>query len=384
MAQAAPAAAAPAAAGGAEAAELEHQASPLSEISDDCPVEDDDGSATEASVATEESDYDPFAAETAEPDYDPFAAAPAAAAKAASQPPAPAQPAPPDISGGGGATSSSKPPAAEEEEDEETEGAFNALIEMMRAAEQPGASKRPAPAANLAASGLPQAASPTVAAPPRAAAATAAPAPAAAAPASAEVQPARTLDAGEESARPKRAKAAATEYEYNPKTQRWEPAKQKPDAKTPAAKGTPGNHFGGGAAAAPTAQRPPAVPAWGRDAFFAQHRAAAAAAAAAVAPEPQPQPAAPRKSFIVAECEAEARADAAQGLCEFPQALAVRLALRFEKRPADILSSMEQAGLPAAKDQRSTVKAIMRLCHPDKCKHPEAKRAMQILSPLLA
>jgi len=91
----------------------------------------------------------------------------------------------------------------------------------------------------------------------------------------------------------------------------------------------------------------------------------------------------PRKSYIIAECEAEAKADAASGFCEFMQALAVRLALRFESRPAGILSSMAEAGLPAAKDQRSTVKAIMRLCHPDKCKHPEAKRAMQILSPLL-
>ena len=62
----------------------------------------------------------------------------------------------------------------------------------------------------------------------------------------------------------------------------------------------------------------------------------------------------------------------------------MRLALRFESQPADILSAMRDAGLPTARDQRSTVKAIMRLCHPDKCRHPEAKRAMQILSPLLA
>ena len=70
-----------------------------------------------------------------------------------------------------------------------------------------------------------------------------------------------------------------------------------------------------------------------------------------------------------------------------------------------IFTGMSEAGLPAAKDQRSTVKTIMRLCHPDKCrsalhslrlfssalplfpirgKHPEAKRAMQILGPLLS
>lgn len=86
---------------------------------------------------------------------------------------------------------------------------------------------------------------------------------------------------------------------------------------------------------------------------------------------------------MIKECEAQAKADSAKGLCDFPQALAVRLALRFESRPKDILTSMVEAGLPAAKDQRSTVKAIMRLCHPDKCKHPDAKKAMQILSPLL-
>ncbi|CAE7413520.1 F23F12.8 [Symbiodinium sp. CCMP2456] len=88
--------------------------------------------------------------------------------------------------------------------------------------------------------------------------------------------------------------------------------------------------------------------------------------------------------LVIAECEAEARADASSGSCSVAQALAVRLALRFESRPKDILVSMSEAGLPAAKDQRSTVKTIMRLCHPDKCKHPEAKRAMQILGPLLS
>jgi hypothetical protein len=86
---------------------------------------------------------------------------------------------------------------------------------------------------------------------------------------------------------------------------------------------------------------------------------------------------------VLAEVEAQAREDVATLRCDHSQALAVRLALRFETRPADILSTMKRAGLPAAKDQRSTVKAIMRLCHPDKCKHPEAKKAMQIMQPLL-
>lgn len=86
----------------------------------------------------------------------------------------------------------------------------------------------------------------------------------------------------------------------------------------------------------------------------------------------------------LAECEAIARDDVEKGLATYPQALAVRLALRFEERPAAILRVMTEAGLPAAKDQRSTVKAIMRLCHPDKCKHPEAKRAAQVLARLLS
>lgn len=89
------------------------------------------------------------------------------------------------------------------------------------------------------------------------------------------------------------------------------------------------------------------------------------------------------KKRIIAECVAEARTDTKPGFCEYPQALVVRLALRFEEKPDAMLANMAQAGLPAGADQRTTVKALMRLCHPDKCHHPEAKKAMQILGPLL-
>jgi len=89
------------------------------------------------------------------------------------------------------------------------------------------------------------------------------------------------------------------------------------------------------------------------------------------------------KERIVAECVAEARSDSNAGMCEYPQALVVRLALRFEDKPDEMLASMAKAGLPAGADRRTTVKALTRLCHPDKCHHPEAKKAMQILGPLL-
>lgn len=89
------------------------------------------------------------------------------------------------------------------------------------------------------------------------------------------------------------------------------------------------------------------------------------------------------KRHHIAQCAMEARTDAAQGVCEYPQALAVRLALRFEERPEDMLAGMAQAGLPAGSDQRTTVKALLRLCHPDKCRHPDAKKAAAVLGPLL-
>eukprot|EP00747_Dinoflagellata_sp_TGD_P194352 gnl/TRDRNA2_/TRDRNA2_61654_c0_seq2.p1 gnl/TRDRNA2_/TRDRNA2_61654_c0~~gnl/TRDRNA2_/TRDRNA2_61654_c0_seq2.p1 ORF type:complete len:346 (+),score=62.09 gnl/TRDRNA2_/TRDRNA2_61654_c0_seq2:57-1094(+) len=88
------------------------------------------------------------------------------------------------------------------------------------------------------------------------------------------------------------------------------------------------------------------------------------------------------KRRIIAQCSMQARVDAHGGACEFPLALAVRLVLRFEDRPADVLPFMVQAGLPLGEDKRTAVKALLRLCHPDKCPHPEAKRAVQILAPL--
>jgi len=259
------------------------QASKPDEPEDDAPTEpsaspqapDNDDADTEA--PTEESDYDPFAGQGKE--YNPFAEA----------------------------------ESAVKEDDGEDEGAFDSLIEMLRAAERGGHS-----------------------APSRA---------------TEQSQPqrreARPLDTGEqfEKAKPK----PKTHYHFNHATQRWEPKVLPPSP--PRTEPSRGDRFR-------------ETPSW-RNA------------------PPSPPRQAPIK-LVVAECEAEARADAANSFCSFAQALAVRLALRFESQPKDILVSMSEAGLPAAKDQRSTVKAIMRLCHPDKCKHPDAKRAMQILGPLLS
>merc|ERR1712113_578612 len=90
------------------------------------------------------------------------------------------------------------------------------------------------------------------------------------------------------------------------------------------------------------------------------------------------------KQRTIAECVAEARSDATAGMCEYPQALVVRLVLRFEGKPDEMLDNMAEAGLPASSDPRTTLKALMRLCHPDKCHHPESNKAMQILGPLLS
>ncbi|OLQ10747.1 Ribulose bisphosphate carboxylase, chloroplastic [Symbiodinium microadriaticum] len=86
----------------------------------------------------------------------------------------------------------------------------------------------------------------------------------------------------------------------------------------------------------------------------------------------------------ITKCRTRAWQDARDGICSLEQALAVNMALQFEKTPRDILPSVSEAGLPEGKDHRSTLKNIIRLCHPDKCKHPEANRAMQILQPLLS
>lgn len=218
----------------------------------------------------------------------------------------------------------------------------------------------------------------------------------------------RPLDIGEE-VKPKRVKVSA-EYEYNPATGRWEPAaKSKVEAPAPARASQPSVSSGPSRAAqASSCPGPSSDGHWARpcknfalglcnfgarcrfihDAADVRQEAHGARQEAYGAWQEAPgssaaEPPMLRKSSIIGQCEAEARSDSVRGLCDFMQALAVRLALRFESQPSDILSSMAEAGLPAAKDQRSTVKAIMRLCHPDKCKHPEAKRAMQILSPLL-
>eukprot|EP00439_Symbiodinium_sp_Y106_P048788 s5210_g6.t1 len=188
------------------------------------------------------------------------------------------------------------------------------------------------------------------------------------APAPQAAQQSRPMDTGEEHFAKAKAKPK-TEYHFNCATQRWEPKAAPPSPPKP-------EPFRPGALAQ---IRPnmtgPAVPRQ-RPQYQQQ----------VVPPRPMAPQAthAPPRRLVIAECEAEARADAASGSCSLAQALAVRLALRFESRPKDILVSMSEAGLPAAKDQRSTVKTIMRLCHPDKCKHPEAKRAMQILGPLLS
>lgn len=361
-------------------------------------------------VDTEESDYDPFAAEASvrkedgqdtvpkeeqqqqeqeeqeDPDYDPFAAQPDS------------KPAAEEAAG-------SQPADGEEDGEEDDSEAFNALIELLRSAEQPASAPCPeepkapmpevparpvAPWAKVATPAAPAARQPMgmpgwASVDPRQARAAAAP-PMAASP-SAAVTSARPLDLGEE-AKPKRPKPAV-EYEYNPATQRWEPAKSKapipkpsrPAVPTPPAPQVPpGGHTEGSKPTRPCRNFPLGQCTFGARCKFSHELGDSPGAPRAPAVERDPRP---RKNYIIAECEAAARADVAKGACDFMQALAVHLALRFESRPAGIISCMAEAGLPAAKDQRSTVKAIMRLCHPDKCKHPEAKRAMQILSPLL-
>lgn len=310
--------------------------------------------------------------------------------------------------------------AAEEDEDE---GIFAALVAMLRAVGSeapqgtaapppaPLAPPAPAPSAPSAAPAAPAAAAATAAA----AAAASAPSaprqdllptgsaasassrsrsraslPTAAAPAEPRL-PTRPLQTEEEERATSRPRASAS-YEYNAASKRWEPSKEP----TPAPKAAPKEEAKGY-----KARLCQSFVSWGDCAFGAscnfahgEHelRDPVARAGGAAGGEPQHQdtvgprlrPEKAPKSYVIAECEAEARADVARGYGSYPQALAVRLALRFEGRPADILDTMAEAGLPASKDQRSTVKAIMRLCHPDKCKHPEAKRAMQVLVPLLS
>ncbi|CAJ1401624.1 unnamed protein product [Effrenium voratum] len=86
---------------------------------------------------------------------------------------------------------------------------------------------------------------------------------------------------------------------------------------------------------------------------------------------------------VIAECAYKAWEDALQGLCSYAQSLSVRLALRFEAQPNQLLPTMEKAGLPiAGEGARAAVKMLLRLCHPDKCGHPEARgEVCQAISP---
>lgn len=254
-----------------------------------------------------------------------------------------------DVEAGGGASAG----PGEEGEDE---GIVEALFDMLRSAEQVAPALEAAPA-------------------PKAKAGLVAPkaAPAKAAPAASPTKESKRLPSAppkmpirvprlDEEEQPK-PKAQASSYVFNAATQRWEPKKvaRAPEPSAPP-KAAPASSTGRRAAPRPAAH------------IFVDDQDE----------EEEQEQAQPPRRNIIAECEAEARADAASGQATYPQALAVRLALRFESNPQDMLKTMEEAGLPAAKDQRSTVKAIMRMCHPDKCKHALAKRAMQALVPLLS
>jgi len=344
---------------------------------------------------TEESDYDPFAADsgaaaTAEPkeeerddsDYDPFAADGAGAeAKGADK----------------AKEDEFQPEELDDGEEDDSGAAFNVLLELLRAAEQQPkevptstTTDPPAKAPSFSKATLPTQPqfSKAVSSPPKVQPPQQAPQRSSFSKAATPTA-ARPVDAGED-ARPGPAQPA-TQYEYNPATQRWEPKKvEKPTPRPQAAAAAqPAATAATGAAGEGYKQRlcrnfPLGLCNFGARCRFAHsEQELRAAGAPGARPAAVAEEAGTRKNYVIAECEAEARADIARGYCEPMQALAVRLALRFESRPAGILNAMAEVGLPAAKDQRSTVKAIMRLCHPDKCKHPEAKRAMQILSPLL-
>ncbi|CAE7524441.1 unnamed protein product [Symbiodinium sp. CCMP2456] len=113
---------------------------------------------------------------------------------------------------------------------------------------------------------------------------------------------------------------------------------------------------------------------WGNSCYFAHGEAELALGGDAVS-----------QQQIISECSSRAWDDAEGGCCSYAQALAVRLALRFEAQPEHLLPTMEKTGLPVSGDgARAAVKMLLRLCHPDKCGHPEAKKAVQILGPLLA
>eukprot|EP00434_Breviolum_minutum_P001372 symbB.v1.2.001205.t1/scaffold66.1/size357995/8 len=65
---------------------------------------------------------------------------------------------------------------------------------------------------------------------------------------------------------------------------------------------------------------------------------------------------------IISECAYKAWEDSeAPGGCSYAQALAVRLAIRFEAQPQNLLPTMEKTGLPMSGGSRATVKMLLRL-----------------------
>lgn len=371
----------------------EERCDSATEASEEAAAHDEGGGSGDD---TEESDYDPF---KEEPDYDPFAPG------VEEQPPSA-----PVVNLAGPDAGSSVPTGPQHEDDFEE---LNSLIEMLRAREAEAAahaeapvapaapaaastgsqrapvhfsfnSKGPAAAAATAAAAVPSSSSASTSAAraasrPVIAAAVSAKASAkvsakasaasntkasATAPAPEKARstlPGPTIDTGED---PRlRRPRPQSRYEFNPVTSRWEPVQEQASSAPPSAS----------RGSDPRLRPPPRRPDPGAGGRPADPRLA----------DRDGVPMGVRRKHIISECEAQASQDARGGHCDFQQALAVRLALRFESRPTDMLSTMAEAGLPAAKDQRSTVKALMRLCHPDKCRHPEAKRAMQILGPLL-
>ena len=93
----------------------------------------------------------------------------------------------------------------------------------------------------------------------------------------------------------------------------------------------------------------------------------------------------PRFQAALRECEVAARQDSedptwkSQGL-RYDQALAVRVVLRFGGQ--DALTVLEKARTEGRKEapEVGSEKRLKILLHPDKCKHPEAQTAFQILT----
>lgn len=335
----------------APAAELAPETAPAAQ--DEPPPEAQEGAASPApSEDTEESDYDPFKAEPKE-----------SVREAEGSPVTPDQPA------------EAGEPAAPEEEAEFEEGVgqddddaavarINALLEMygseeteqppgrsepLQSAQQPR-SHQPAPAQQPGwAHGTfrPWSHGEPAQAPPKAAAAAESSSPC----------KGQSLGSGEQQLPRKPPK-----YVFNPRTQRWEAER---DTSQAARDGRQGGD-----------------PRWRSGGWASGSRGTAPARPAQAATWTQPAAVSSGRKYTISECKAKAKADAKDGTCEYEQALVVRLALYYEAKPEEVLASWAESGMPLGKDRRSTVRALMRLCHPDKCKHPEAKHAMQILTSL--